>query len=58
MDAIKEYLERRRSPEQLRLERAVLLRLLRANELDLAASVEAEAARRLAAEAGVARAES
>jgi hypothetical protein len=57
MDAIKEYLERRRSPEQLRLERAVLLRLLRANELDLAASVEAEAARRLAAEAGVARAE-
>jgi hypothetical protein len=57
MDALKEYLDRHRSPETIRLERAVLLRLLDAKELELRAAVEAEAARQMAKEAGVARAE-
>jgi hypothetical protein len=55
MDAVKEYLARHRTPEEIRLERAVLVRLLRANELALAAAVEADAARRLAEEARAAR---
>jgi hypothetical protein len=58
MDALTDYLDRHRSPEQVRLDRAVLLRLLAANEAELRAAVEADAARRLAEEAreGAARA--
>jgi hypothetical protein len=55
MNAVNDALEATRHirrPEDVRLTRAVLSRLLRATELELKASVEAEAARRLAEEAG------
>jgi hypothetical protein len=58
MDAVKDALEqvsRYRTPEEIRLVRAVVVRVRRALDLELKASIEAEAARRLAAEAGVAR---
>lgn len=54
MDAVNDTLaqvSRYRTPEEIRLVRAVVARVRRALDLELRASLEAEAARRLAKEA-------